>query len=311
MDMERRRMALVSKLYYEDDMTQQQIAKRLEVSRMKVSRMLQKAKNEGIVKVIIDYSGVYPELEQELQEKYNLKEVIVVDTSFGGSSKEQVASAAAYYLENHLKAGATVAVGWGLTIRQIPKYLKQVSDSTLTFSPIIGGHGQTELDMHASTIASRFAKQTGSKSLSLVAPALVDSEEEKKILHESERIKDVLSCTANAEYAVFSLGNPIVKGSSISMSGYLSKENLQQLKEEDVICDVVSITFLNRDSKECCENITKRCIAITGEELKAIPNKICVVEGADKKETVKAALNAGFIDILVIDEEIAGYLLEK
>lgn len=308
MDMNRRRMALISKMYYKDDMTQQEIAKRLEISRMKVSRMLQKAKNEGIVQIIIDYAGVYPELEEEIQNRYGLKEVIVVDATFGESSKEEVASAAAFYLENHLKKNSTVAVGWGKTIRLIPKYMNQLKDSTLTFSPIIGGHGQSELDMHATTIATSFARKTEGKSLSLVAPALANSDEEKRVLYQNKQIRDVLDCTKNAEYAIFSLGNPLVEGSSISLSGYLSEDNLEQLKVEGVIADVVSVSFLDRESNERCNNITNRAISITVDELRQIPKKICVAEGMDKMESVKAAVNAGFVDVLIVSEEIAGYL---
>lgn len=310
MDMNRRRMALISKLYFKDDMTQQEIAKKLDISRMKVSRTLQKAKAEGIVKVIIDYSGIYPELEENLCKKYNLKEVIIVDSSQEESSKVQVASAAAYYLENHLTKGAKVAVGWGKTICLIPEFMNELKDSTLTFSPIIGGHGQSALNMHASTIASNFAKKTEGKSLSLVAPALADTNEEKDVLLASNQIKKVIAYSTGAEYAIFSLGNPVVPGSSISLSGYLTQENLDELKEKEVICDVVSVAFLNRDGEKKCDNITKRCISISSEQLKSIPKKICVIEGSEKKQTVHAAIKAGFIDILITTVDIAEYLIE-
>lgn len=308
MDMKRRSMVLVSKLYYEDNMTQQQIAKQMDISRMKVSRLLQKAKDEGIVRIIIDYAGSYPELENAIQKKYELKDVIVVDTSVGVSAKEQVASAAAYYLEKHLKKNSTIAVGWGTTVRLIPNYIHQMESMGLLFSPIIGGHGQSELDMHATTIASNFAKKSSGKSLSLIAPALVKTGEEKQILIRDEQIKNVIDYTAKAQYAVFSLGNPLVPESSISKSGYISEEDLNQLEKEEVICDVVSTVFLNGKSKECCSNITDRCIGITGKQLKSIPNKICIVESDEKKESVKAALEGGYIDVLIADQIIAGYL---
>ena len=234
--------------------------------------------------------------------------MIVVDTSVGVSAKEQVASAAAYYLEKHLKKNSTIAVGWGTTVRLIPNYIHQMESMGLLFSPIIGGHGQSELDMHATTIASNFAKKSSGKSLSLIAPALVKTGEEKQILIRDEQIKNVIDYTAKAQYAVFSLGNPLVPESSISKSGYISEEDLNQLEKEEVICDVVSTVFLNGKSKECCSNITDRCIGITGKQLKSIANKICIVESDEKKESVKAALEGGYIDVLIADQIIAGYL---
>ena len=84
---------------------------------------------------------------------------------------------------------------------------------------------------------------------------------------------------------------------------------MAQLEREDAVCDLVSTVFLNRNSRECCRSITDRCIGITGRQLKEIPNKICVVEGEEKKESVKAALDGGYIDILIVDQVIAEYLI--
>ncbi len=308
MDMNRRMLVQVSKMYYEDDMTQQQIAERVNVSRMKVSRLLQKAKDEGIVHIAINYAGIYLELEKRICQKYQLKDVVIVDTSLGAAAKEQVAAAAAYYLELCLKKDATIAVGWGTTIRQIPQYIHSINSRNLVFSPIIGGHGQSELDMHATMIAANFAKKTGGKSLSLNAPALVADKGEKNILIRDGQIKDVLDCSANADYAVFSLGNPVVQDSSISKSGYISEDDLEDLKKAGAICDVVSLTFLNEAAEVCCKNITDRCISINPSQLKAIPRKICVVESEEKKKTTKAALKGGFIDVLITDLVIAEYL---
>ncbi|MCI8581740.1 MAG: sugar-binding transcriptional regulator [Dorea sp.] len=309
MDMKRRRMVLASKLYYKDNLTQQQIAQQLNVSRMKVSRLIQQAKDEGVVRITIDYSGTYPELEKELRDKYRLKDVVVIDTTVGVSAKEQVASAAAFYLENYVRKKSVVAVGWGTTMKMVPDYIHQMESQELTFSPIIGGQGQRELDMHATTIASNFAKKTGGRALSLIAPALVENGEEKQILMKNELLHSVVETTANAQYAIFSLGNPQVINSSISKSGYFIDEDLAQLEREDAVCDLVSTVFLNRNSRECCRSITDRCIGITGRQLKEIPNKICVVEGEEKKESVKAALDGGYIDILIVDQVIAEYLI--
>ena len=193
-------------------------------------------------------------------------------------------------------------------MRLIPDYIQKMDDPELLFSPIIGGHGQSELDMHATTIASNLAKRTGGRSLSLIAPALVKNKEERAFLTDDNQVKRVIERTAKAEYAVFSLGNPLAKDSSIKKSGYISEADLRQLEKEDAICDVVSVVFLDKNSHICCENITERCIGITEEQLKRIPNKICVVESEEKYDSVRSALEAGYIDILITDQDTAEYL---
>ncbi|WP_313578243.1 sugar-binding transcriptional regulator [Lacrimispora sp.] len=308
MDMQRRLLITVCQKYYIENMTQQQIAAALDISRMKVSRLLQKAKEQEVVRIIIDYAGSFIEQERLITKKYGLKETIIVDGSLGNDTKNLVASAAAYYLENNLPKGTVIAVGWGATMCKVPLFLQDLSQLDLLFTPIIGGHGQSELDMHATTIASNLAKRSGCRSLSLLAPALVKTVAEKQILLNDSQIREVLSKSRGADYALFSLGSPLAKDSSLSKSGYLSEEDLFQLESERTICDVVSIAFLDDNHKVCCTNITDRTISITIDELQKIPTKICIVEGKEKHKAVKAALDAGYIDVLITDEETAQFL---
>lgn len=308
MDNERRLMILASKMYYEDGLTQQEIAKKLDLSRIKISRLLQKAKESGVVSISIDSSGVYLGLEAALQERYNLDHVIIVDTNLVNSPKDAVASMAAQYLCSKVQKNATVAVGWGTTVQHMPQHMKRMEKLKLSFSPIIGGHGQSELQTHATTIASGLADATGGHSYSLMAPALVNTVAEKKLFMQNGDTRRILNISKSADFAVFSLGNPQVPHSSISMSGYLSPRDLAELQASDAICDVVSIRFLNTKGETCCEELTERCISLTPDELQAIANKICIVTGEEKKLTTKVAVEAGFVNVLICDQLIGEYL---
>ena len=310
MDLQRRQLAQISFLYYEKNLTQQEISKMTGLSRIKVSRLLQKAKDSGVVKITVDYSGSFLELEHKIITKYKLKDVIIVDDNIDTNAKNMMASAAAYYLENNLTDKCTVAVGWGTTLRLIQEHIHPINKKIL-FSPIIGGHGKHQFDLHASTIASSLAKQTGCDSLSLLAPAFAQTSIDKEILLNDNVIQEVLTASAKAEFALFSLGNPLILESSIKKSGYFSDQDISLLHAENALCDVVSILFLNDKGQPCCENITNRSIGIKAEELKKIQTKICVIEGEAKQVTVKIALEAGFIDVLILDNKMAEYLLEN
>ncbi|MDR2553624.1 MAG: hypothetical protein LBD31_10745 [Treponema sp.] len=308
--MERRLITQICYLYYERNKTQQEIAALEGISRIKVSRLLQKARELGIVKITIDYEGVFLDLEHQLTAKYGLRNVIVVDCDEESSAQAKVAAAAAFYLERNLCQNKTVAVGWGTTMRMIPEYLHP-GDETLLFSPVIGGHGTSHLDLHASSIASRFANKIGCKSLFLLAPAFAQTVQERNIFLKDRFTQEVLAHSVQADYALFSLGNPREAGTNNSTikSGYFSEDEIEQFHQEDAVCDVVSILFLNNRGQSCCENITGRSIGIGPEKLKRIPTKICVVHGKIKHKTVKIALEARYIDVLVLDRNMALYLL--
>jgi DNA-binding transcriptional regulator LsrR (DeoR family) len=275
---------------------------------MKVSRLIQKARREGVVKIIIDYGGSFVDLENCLVDKYGLDSAIVVDGSAQSNTRAKVSAAAAFFLENNLIEGSTVAVGWGTTLDMIPDYLHR-SAKKFVFSPIIGGHGKHELNIHASSVAAKFAKKTNSESFFLLAPAFAQSEKQKEVLLNDRSIKEVLARSASADYAFFSLGNPQESDNSIVRSGYFSEEEIMLLRRENAICDMVSVRFLNDKGHSCCENITKRSIGIHAEELKRIPVKICVVDGKSKYQAVKTALEAHYINVLILDNVMAAYLL--
>src|SRR5690625_7728172 len=79
---ERRLLVKAAKLYYFEGWTQAEIARKQNVSRPVISKMLNTAKKEGIVEIYIkDETLQTVELEQQLEKKYDLKEVIVVSTA--------------------------------------------------------------------------------------------------------------------------------------------------------------------------------------------------------------------------------------
>lgn len=295
-------------MYYEDNMSQQQIASATGLSRIKISRSLQKARDLGIVKIIIDYSGAFLDLEKELEEKYNLDKVIVVENSLGDNSRKQVQSAAAMYLNNCVFDGATVAVGWGTTLRELCEYMEPLEVKDVLFASIIGGHSISMPQIHSSSIASEMANKTGGNSISINAPALVKSKKERETFLNDSSISTVIKKTIDADIAVFSLGNPMLSSSSIHEVKYFTEEDLSEMKENNVVCDLISTAFLNSDGKECCTSISNRSIGIDKEDLMNIPKKICVVEGKEKHASTLAALRAGYIDILITDKQMAEYL---
>lgn len=306
--MDRRLLISICQMYYENNMSQQQIANATGLSRIKISRSLQKARELGIVKIIIDYSGAFLELEKELKEKYSLKNVIVVENSVEDNARQQVQSAAALYLNNCLFDGATVAVGWGSTLRELCEFMQPLAVNDVLFASIIGGHSISMSQVHSSSIASEMAHRTGGNSISINAPALVKSKEEREKFLNDTSISTVIKKTEAADIALFSLGNPMFSSSSIHKVEYFSEEDILALENNNVVCDLVSIAFLNSDGNECCTDIANRSIGINKEALMNIPEKICVVEGKEKHASTLAALKAGYIDVLIMDKGTAEYL---
>jgi DNA-binding transcriptional regulator LsrR (DeoR family) len=138
----------------------------------------------------------------------------------------------------------------------------------------------------------------------------VDSQEDKTSLVKDSYVQEVLAASRKANKAVFSLGNPAFSESSIHRAGYFSDRDLMDIKEGGAICDIISIAFLNSQGELILKNLTDRSIGITEQDLKAIPEKICLAGGTDKHESIKVAVQAGFVDTLITDHETAEYLMQ-
>ena len=113
----------VCSLYYEDDMRQQEVSDYLGISRATVSRMLQKGKESGIVRVevINPVQFSYNKLEKALERKYGLKEVSVVESSALDTKTESVSrmyERAALYLSQFFKDGDWIGVTMGHTLHK-------------------------------------------------------------------------------------------------------------------------------------------------------------------------------------------------
>jgi len=301
----------IANMYYEQNKTQKEIADALGTSRMKISRLLQKCREEGVIEIKINYEDGYVELEDKIKEKYKLKDVIITPYYEGERLKQLLAELAANLLLRILKDGDIVGVGWGSTLTYINQYLNKLSKLDVTFVPLLGGHAQTRLDMNANTIASDLAQSFKGKSYSLLAPAMVENMDLKNALHLDKNTSAILEMEKRANIALIGIGAPFDPNSTLLESGYFTKNDIKELKEYGVECNIISCLYLDKQGKECQMEFIKRIIGISSHNLRKIPLKIGLAGGEGKHFAIKLAIQTGVINIAIIDENTATYLLQE
>jgi len=166
-------MAEVARLYYVRELTQQQIAQRLGVSRFKVLRLLEQARVEGVVRFEIDEPvPVVDHLSRELEERFGVAATVV---------ERDVAGATAHLLPRLLTAGDVLGVAWGETLAAVAGKLPEL-DGEIPIVQICGaieglvpGTGPTEL-------AARFAAKAGGRFYPLEAPATADEHALRRVV---------------------------------------------------------------------------------------------------------------------------------
>lgn len=129
-DNEKRNMlASVANLYYNVEMTQNQIAERFFTSRSKISRMLKEARQLGIVEIkILEPWDRNVELEQEFMRRFALKDVRVISVKEANNTMvlQKLGEVAAYYLDNLLNDNMILGISWGIQCIILSKRSRQV-----------------------------------------------------------------------------------------------------------------------------------------------------------------------------------------
>lgn len=308
---ERRQLVKIANLYYNDNWTQEKIAKKLSVSRPIISKALQKAKDMGIIEVFINDETVLTiDLENVLEKRYQLHEAVVVPVSYDDPTviRESVAKSAASYISKSIKDDRKLGVSWGETLTSVVNQYPFEKREDMKIIPLEGGMGRRKVEIHANQLAYELAKKMGGTCSYLYAPAVVESKELKDRLMMMEDIRDVIEEGKQVDIALIGLGNPFAT-STLEKAGYLQKEDIDRLKSLNVVGDI-GFRFFDGKGNPVEDVLNKETIGITLTELKKIKKVIAVACGPQKMESIKAALQGEFIDVLITDEETAKLLAQ-
>lgn len=300
-------------LYYEDNLSQQEIGKILNISRPTVSRILKEAKRLGIVKIQInkDFNSDYEILERCLEKKFGLKEVIIVDDmkdSF--SQKLELASATARYLERSLKDDDIVGVSMGTTLKEISRFVECLQPLNITFLPLIGGVGQIGIEIHPNQIVRDLALAFGGDFKFLHAPAVLSNTDIKLNLKKDKGIKEILDEINKVNIAIVGIGVPTNKDSTMMATGYYDEEKIKVLKQKKAAGDIC-LQFYDAGGRIDQFEFNKNVFGIEINQLRNIQQVIGVAGGKEKVEAILGAINGKYINILVSNYSCCKELLKS
>ncbi|WP_199616609.1 sugar-binding transcriptional regulator [Paenibacillus alkalitolerans] len=303
---EKKVLIKIAKLYYFEELTQAEIAKKIGVSRPIISKMLQKAKQSGIVEIIIhDDTFETVDLEQRIESAFGLDEVLVFPSR--GLTKDMLLPAFGKFFAPHLskaiRDAKKIGVGWGSTLYHLVSEFPYENREGITVVPLVGGVGTKLVEYHSNQIAYELAKKLNGRSESLYAPAVVGTVELKNQLTDFPNIASVLQEAVEVDVALIGIGTPYYH-STMKEIGYLNDNDIEELRANGVIGDLNS-RFIMENGTVSDHPINDKVIGIDLEQLKNINKVIGVAIGAHKAQSIIAALRGGYLDVLAIDDQTA------
>jgi DNA-binding transcriptional regulator LsrR (DeoR family) len=307
---EQRLLVKVSKLYYEEGLSQDDIILRLNLSRSKISRLLQQARDEGIVQITVNTPNrLFSELETRLEKLFGLYEAIVVETHAGDSQENIIRGlgvAAAGYLERSVGTTTTIGISWGSTLHGMVAALHSNRLPKTKVVQIIGGLGQPEAEVHATDLCHRLARSLGSQLTLLPAPGIVSTEQARDVLLADLFIQRAMSMFDHLDIAFVGIGTPAPES---LLGSILSRAELDALLQNGAVGDI-ALRFFDIQGQPVQSEIDQRVIGITFAQLKRTRRVVGISGGAEKFQSVLGALRGKLINVLITDSINAEKLLQ-
>lgn len=305
------RLALVSSLYYEENKTQLEISKQFGISRSGVSRLLTEARKRGIVEIIIHHPlRTVDVLERELKKVFGLKEVRILAGEYRSEREmlRMLGRLAAVYFEELVNDGLRVGISWGSALHEMIKMLKPVSMPHIEVYQLIGATGAEDLPMSGPNLSQMLAGKLSARNYQIHAPLIVNSVKTKEVLLSEQNIKNNLVNAARSDIALVGIGSTREDLNSLIRTGYLSKEETQNIRDLGAVGDVCAQHY-NLMGEYLDIDVNQRVIGIDLLSLKRIDIRVGVAGGSSKAQTIHGALRGGYVNVLISDEQAAKRVL--
>lgn len=295
-------------LYYEDALNQSEVAERLGVSRATVVNYLQEARQRGIVRISIAAEALGSlRLSQEVAEAYGLAGCYLIPS--GGSGQplyERLGHAGARVLLKHLGPEDVLGVSWGRTVLALARALPRHDMPGVTVVQVTGSEVGTAA-FSPELCTSVLANRLGARCVNLHAPAFLSTPEVRDILLAEPALRRQFALIRSCSKIIYGVAG-LLEGSMVFESGFMSRGDGQPYIEAGAVGVAIG-RFFDAKGAHVAGPHDARMVGISLEELKAIPERICVAGGEEKEIAVAAALRGGFATHLVSDENTARRLL--
>jgi deoxyribonucleoside regulator len=286
-----------SRLYYELGETQSRVAELLGVTRPQVSRLLKRARAEGIVEIrIVDQAATDAPAGEELRRRFGLAAVHLAPAIAGPDeiSRRMIGRIAGEVLRAAIRDGAIVGIGEGASISAVADAIaadEPLHETGATIVPLCGGYW---FGGPAREPFRRVADGVGGVPLGLMAPGLVDAPATKTALCAHAGVRRIVELWDRLEVAAFGIGGPVWS------AAVLGADVAADLDRSGAVGEILVSPF-DLDGRLVGGALRDRTIGFDVRDLGRVPVRIGVAGGPAKVRPILGALRGGFVTELATD----------
>lgn len=298
---------------YEQGYTQTEIAKRLSISRVTLSRLLEEAKAEGMIKFeIVDIRGTMKilQLEERLRQQFGLKDIKLVDCPNADTDNvtKKIASEAAAYFEQLLHSKMKIGLTWGRTLNSMIECLspdKSVKD--LLVYTLVGGSSQS-VDFQPNILAQHIIDKYSGRANILTAPFMCQSEELCRAIKQEPAISSILLASHDLDVTLVGIGEAPVRDADHLSDYPFDTPMINELVDAQAAGDICG-NFFDTQGNLCETTLKDRIVSIDIRELPDHKQVIGIGGGEKKVNSILGALNGHYLHVLITDVQTAEKVL--
>lgn len=300
----------IAELYYQQNLNQQAISKIFNISRPTVSRLLEEARRRKIVEIII-HSPIEKnyELSEAVRETFNLKNCIVIDSNAPyQETLKRCSTAAANFLQSILESNLVLAVSWGSAITYLAQIMEPAVYQNVHVVQMVGCLAAGNPQQDGIEISMKIAEKLHADYSNIFAPVFVNSQLMAAHFMEEPRIVSTMERIDIADIAIMGIGSVGDRHSILSTTESVLPAEWDYLLKQGAVGHLLARMF-DKDGKEI-PIPGKSAVSPPLNALKKIRWTIGIAASSKKAAATLAAVKAGYINALVIDDGLAKALLK-
>lgn len=296
-------------LYYVAGNTQDEIARKLGVSRQSAQRLVSLAMSEGLVKVRIDHPiANCLDLAERLKARFGLRFCEIAPSDPGSSSTTLgVAQTTSAAMERWLTGSEPIvmAVGTGRTLKAAVEALPRIDCPQHRIVSLTGNVSPDGAAAYYNVIFT-LADKVSARSFPMPLQVIAASARERADLHAQAMIRTTLDLAHRADVTFVGIGE-LGPDAPLCADGFVNRQEMSELQAAGAVGEIVGWAY---------DASGRKLAGLTNDRVASapIPDRgnslvIGVAMGVRKRDAIRAALTGRLVNGLIADERTAEALL--
>jgi len=311
---DQRILSRVAELYYIHDINQIQIARKFNFSKAKICRLIKEAKKKKIIEFNIKKDPRSKvELEESVEKKFNLQEVIVYSEI--GSKQydnslilEEIGSIGASFIERIIKDDMNIAIGGGKTLYNVFKKVRPKRKYKVDIFSTLGGISLSKAEYQNNDLIKMLCERIGGTCHPIYLPIMLKKLIDRDTLLDENELLEIVKSPSLIDYYIAGVG-PVSRKSHYYTLGFFNDKFIKSLKDKNIVGEI-GLNFFDNDGNFIESGIEDRVVNLRIDTIKKIKNKVVIATGKEKIISLKGLLRSGIPDVLTTDENTAREIIK-